>query len=69
MSDSDVVRLIPDARRALYRPDSAEGKRKWQSSAHVGDLAALRARSRLSEAEALCDPSGMGSFRILEWQV
>ncbi|MXW63076.1 MAG: hypothetical protein F4003_15060 [Acidimicrobiaceae bacterium] len=47
----------------------AEGERQWQESAHVGDLSALRARSRLSEAEALCDPSGMGSFRILEWLV
>ena len=47
----------------------AEGKRQWQESAHIGDLSALRARSRLSEAEALCDPSGMGSFRALEWLI
>lgn len=40
----------------------AEGKRQWQESAHVGDLSAVRARSRISEGEALCDPSGMGSF-------
>lgn len=45
----------------------AEGGRQWQESAHVGDLAALRARSRIREAEALCDPSGMGAFRVLEW--
>ncbi|MCY3850296.1 MAG: hypothetical protein OXF75_05775 [Acidimicrobiaceae bacterium] len=47
----------------------AEGKRQWHESAHVGDLAALRARSRISEAEALYDPSGMGSFRALEWLI
>ena len=45
----------------------AEGKRQWQESAHVGGLSALRFRSRLSEAETLCDPSGMGAFRALEW--
>ncbi|MDE0066178.1 MAG: SAM-dependent methyltransferase [Acidimicrobiaceae bacterium] len=47
----------------------AEGKRQWQESAHIGGLAALRARSRISEAEALCDPRGMGAFRALEWLV
>lgn len=45
----------------------AEGKQQWQESAHIGDLAALRARSRIREAEALCDPVGMGSFCVLEW--
>ena len=47
----------------------AEGKRQWQESAHIGDLSALRARSRISEAEALLDPSGLGAFRALEWLV
>lgn len=47
----------------------AEGSKQWQETAHVGDLAALRARSRIREAEALCDPTGMGAFRVLEWQV
>ena len=45
----------------------AEGKQQWQEAVHIGDLAALRARSRIREAEALCDPSGMGAFRVLEW--
>ena len=35
----------------------------------VGDLAALRARSRIRESEALLDPDGMGAFRVLEWIV
>ncbi len=46
-----------------------EGRRRWSESAGVGDLAALRARSRVSEAAALCDPSGLGGFRVLEWHV
>ena len=28
----------------------------------------LRARSRVREAEALTDPSGLGAFRVLEWR-
>ena len=47
----------------------AEGKRQWQESAHVGDLSALRARSRIREAEALLDLSGLGAFRVLEWLI
>ena len=44
-----------------------EGRRAWEVSAHVGDLAALRARSRLTEAGALLDPAGMGSFLVVSW--
>ncbi len=44
-----------------------EGRRAWKRRAHVGDLAALAARSRISEAEALYDPSGLGGFTVLEW--
>ncbi len=46
-----------------------EGRRIWRARAHLGDLEAIRARSRVNEAEALCDPDGMGSFRVLEWSV
>jgi len=49
--------LVDDARRA------------WQERAHIGDLEALRHRSRLSEADALTDPSGLGAFKVLEWIV
>lgn len=45
------------------------GRRRWSESAGVGDLAALRARSRVAEAAALCDPAGLGAFRVLEWTV
>jgi NADH dehydrogenase [ubiquinone] 1 alpha subcomplex assembly factor 7 len=45
----------------------AEGRAEWSERAHVGDLAALRARSRVPESDALLDPSGLGGFRVLEW--
>jgi SAM-dependent MidA family methyltransferase len=39
----------------------------WREQAHIGDLDALRHRSRVSEADALLDPDGLGDFRVLEW--
>jgi SAM-dependent MidA family methyltransferase len=45
-----------------------EGRRVWTERAAIGDLAAVRARSRITEAEALCDPAGLGAFRALEWR-
>ncbi|MHB8670644.1 MAG: SAM-dependent methyltransferase [Acidimicrobiales bacterium] len=44
-------------------------RERWEAGAAVGDLEALAARSRLGEAAALCDPTGMGAFRVLEWVV
>ena len=44
-----------------------EGRRIWHERAHLGDLEAVRARSRVNEAAALTDPAGMGAFRVLEW--
>ena len=46
-----------------------EGRASWSERASVGDLDALRARSRTSEAEALLDPAGMGAFNVLVWSV
>jgi SAM-dependent MidA family methyltransferase len=46
-----------------------EGRRTWTERAAIGDLDALRARSRVTEAEALTDPTGLGAFRVLEWSV
>jgi SAM-dependent MidA family methyltransferase len=40
----------------------------WQQRAHIGDLEALKSRSRVQEAAALTDPSGLGAFRVLEWE-
>ena len=45
----------------------AEGREQWSERARVGDLAALTARSRIGESEALLDPGGLGRFRVLEW--
>jgi SAM-dependent MidA family methyltransferase len=40
---------------------------EWSARAHVADLAAVAARSRVTEAEALLDVGGLGRFRVLEW--
>jgi SAM-dependent MidA family methyltransferase len=45
-----------------------DGRRVWSERAHIGDLEAMKARSRITEAEALTDPSGLGAFRVLEWR-
>lgn len=44
-----------------------EGRRVWNEQAHIGDLAAVRMRSRVTEAEALLDPDGLGAFTVVEW--
>lgn len=46
----------------------AEGRAVWNERAAVGDLAALEARSRVHEAEALCDPAGLGAFTAITWR-
>jgi len=46
-----------------------EGKQYWDAHASRPDLAAMRMRSRVSEAEALLDPAGLGAFSVLEWRV
>ncbi|HEX4979086.1 MAG TPA: SAM-dependent methyltransferase, partial [Acidimicrobiales bacterium] len=46
-----------------------EAAREWRQGAAGGSLAAIRARSRVSEAEALTDPSGLGAHRVVEWIV
>ena len=46
----------------------AEGRQVWAERAHLGDLAAVKARSRVSEAAALTDPAGMGRFTVLTWR-
>jgi SAM-dependent MidA family methyltransferase len=57
-----------DALRAWGIDDLvADGRRIWNERAHVGDLAAMRARSRVREADALLDPEGLGGFMMLRW--
>lgn len=46
-----------------------EGKRAWEAAAARPDLEAMRMRSRVSEAEALLDPDGLGGFSVLTWKV
>ena len=47
----------------------AAARQEWTARAHIGDLQALKSRSRVTEAAALTDPSGLGAFRVLEWEV
>ena len=44
-------------------------RQTWRERAPIGDLAALKARSRVLEAEALTDPAGLGGHRVLQWSV
>jgi len=44
-----------------------EARAAWSARAHVADLEALKARSRVTEAAALTDAAGLGAFRVLEW--
>lgn len=46
-----------------------EARAAWDERAHVGDLEALRHRSRVSEAAALLDPAGLGAHRVLVFSV
>ncbi len=41
----------------------------WHERAGIGDLEAVKARSRVSESDALTDPAGLGAFRVLEWSI
>lgn len=45
----------------------AAARAGWEAGAARGDLEAVRHKSRLREAAALLDPSGLGGFRVLEW--
>src|SRR5262249_3841583 len=42
-----------------------EARREWDARAHVGDLEAVRHRSRVTEGAALLDPSGLGAHHVL----
>lgn len=67
---ADRVRTQAALLRSLGIDDLVEeGRRLWSERAHAPDVAALRARSRVREAEALLDPDGLGAFVALEWDV
>jgi SAM-dependent MidA family methyltransferase len=44
-----------------------EGRAAWTAAAGAPNLAALRMRSRIREAESLLEPAGLGGFHALEW--
>jgi len=44
-----------------------EGRRAWEAEAARPSLHAMRMRSRVSESQALLDPSGLGAFTVLEY--
>ena len=43
----------------------ADARREWDARAHIGDLEAVRHRSRVGEGDALVDPAGLGAHRVL----
>ena len=45
-----------------------EGRSVWAAAAARPGLRAMRMRSRITEAEALLDPAGLGAFTVLEWR-
>ena len=45
-----------------------EGKRVWAEQASGPGLEAMKMRSRVSEAEALLEPAGLGGFLVAEWR-
>lgn len=44
-----------------------EGRTAWSAAAAAPDLAALRMRSRVREAESLLAADGLGGFLVAEW--
>jgi SAM-dependent MidA family methyltransferase len=46
-----------------------EGRAMWEAGKHAPDLRAMTGRSRVREAEALTDASGLGAFTVLEWTI
>ncbi len=45
-----------------------DGRNYWQVNAAKPDVKAIKMRSRVSEFDALCDPNGLGNFKVLEWR-
>jgi SAM-dependent MidA family methyltransferase len=43
----------------------ADARREWDARAHIGDLEAVRHRSRVTEGAALVDPTGLGAHHVL----
>lgn len=63
-----VVRTQADFLRA-HGIDAlvAEGRARWEAEGLAGGLGAIAGRSRVTEADALLDPDGLGGFSVAEW--
>jgi SAM-dependent MidA family methyltransferase len=65
------LRLESDVSQAEWLRDlgidelAESATRAWEARAHVGDLDALASRSRVVEAAALTDASGLGGHRVI----
>jgi SAM-dependent MidA family methyltransferase len=65
------LRLVSDTTQAEWLRELGlddlvgAARAAWDARAHVGDLEALRHRSRVSEGSALTDPAGLGAHRVL----
>ena len=59
---------LPAIKSAVFDELVEEGRRVWSEQAARPGLDAMRMRSRISEAEALLDPDGLGSFLVAEWR-
>jgi SAM-dependent MidA family methyltransferase len=44
-----------------------EGKEHWENLSSAPDVAAIKMRSRATEAQSLLAPGGLGGFTALEW--
>jgi SAM-dependent MidA family methyltransferase len=66
----DVLRPQADLLRAHGIDELVEeGRRVWTERGAIGDLEAVRGRSRVREAEALLEAGGLGDFVAAEWVV
>jgi SAM-dependent MidA family methyltransferase len=45
----------------------AEGRAQWEAAAASPTVAALTARSRIRESDALCDSNSLGAFQVAQW--
>ena len=45
-----------------------EGSDYWEGMKHAPDVAAMKMRSRATEAKSLVDQSGLGMFSVVSWQ-
>ncbi len=67
LKPSTIERQADWLRRLGIDDLAAEARGTWHERAAIGDLSAMRARSRVAEVEALTDASGLGAFLVLAW--